>query len=289
MENLVAVYASRAAAERVRDNLVECGVAQADIALSPDTQLMPAPAEHETNHSWWDWLFGSDVPDRDRTTYRDTLGRERTAVSVHLRDGAEQRTTVENLMHDAGALEFSGSEESLGGEASTTGAATGLSSVEQPVERRAAPPAASPVQESVVERGPQATPVAAGEAGETHIPLAREELVVGKQQTERRVHVRVYPVTRPVEESVRLRDERVVIERRPVRGDAMSGNAGAPDLSAPRDVEIVERHEEPVASKRKTATEEVVVRKDVDERTETVRDTVTETKADVDQPDAERK
>ena len=253
MENLVAVYATRADAGRVRDRLVECGVPPT-IALSPDTGVEPMPAQHEKNHSWWDWLFGSDVSDSDRHLYRGTLDRERTAVSVHLANGSD-RANLERLMHDEGALDISGNE---------------------PVAMEGqAPPPVTP---------PRATASPAPEAGESHIPLAKEELVVGKQQTERRVHVRVYPVSRPVEESVRLRDERVVVERRPLSGDEV-GDARLP----PRDVEIIERHEEPVASKRTTATEEVVLRKDVEERTEKVRDTVKETKVDVDPREVERK
>ena len=49
-----------------------------------------------------------------------------------------------------------------------------------------------------------------------------------------------------------------------------------------REIEVVERHEEPFAEKRMTANEEVVVRKEVVERPETVRGTVRETKVEVD-------
>ena len=52
--------------------------------------------------------------------------------------------------------------------------------------------------------------------------------------------------------------------------------------------EVTERHEEPVVEKRAREVEEVVVRKEADERVETVRDTVRETKVDVDQGTADR-
>jgi Domain of unknown function (DUF2382) len=59
-----------------------------------------------------------------------------------------------------------------------------------------------------------------------------------------RYHVRVYPVARTVAEQVNLRDERVVIERRP------SGTYSPTDKDlAPREVDVVERHEEPVVEK----------------------------------------
>ena len=53
--------------------------------------------------------------------------------------------------------------------------------------------------------------------------------------------------------------------------------------------EVTERHEEPVAEKRAREVEEVVVRREANERVETVRDTVRETKVDVDQKPADRR
>jgi stress response protein YsnF len=84
-------------------------------------------------------------------------------------------------------------------------------------------------------------------------------------------------VERPVEENVTLRDERVVIERRPISSEGPADDQAL----KPREVEIIERHEEPVVAKKAQATEEVVVRKEVKERTETVRDKVRETKVEV--------
>jgi stress response protein YsnF len=119
--------------------------------------------------------------------------------------------------------------------------------------------------------------------GEQMIPVAKEELDVGKRQTERRYRVRTHIVERPVEEQVHLRDERVTIERRPA-----SRAAGDSDLRD-RDDEIVERHEEPVVAKKAGAAEEVVVRKEASDRVETVRDKVRETKVDIDRAAAGEK
>jgi stress response protein YsnF len=123
----------------------------------------------------------------------------------------------------------------------------------------------------------RAVPAPAGE-GEQVIPVVKEELAVGKRPVERRHRIRTYVVERPIEEPVNLRDERVVVERRPVSGE----HAVDPGALQEREVEVVERHEEPVVAKTARATEEVVVRKDTQERTERVRDTVRETKVEVD-------
>lgn len=75
-----------------------------------------------------------------------------------------------------------------------------------------------------------------------------------------------------------LRDERVEIEHRPVS----TARPGATAMPQQGEMEIVERHEEPVAEKHGRTTEEIVVRKEVIQHPETVRGTVRETKVDVD-------
>jgi hypothetical protein len=118
----------------------------------------------------------------------------------------------------------------------------------------------------------------AGAKTEQVIPVVKEQLAVGKRATERRYRIRTYVVEKPVEASVMLHDEHVEIERRPATG---SGT-----MPEEREVEVVEYHEEPVAEKRAQREEEVVVRKKVVDRPETVRGKVGETKVDVDpEPD----
>jgi len=91
-------------------------------------------------------------------------------------------------------------------------------------------------------------------------------------------------VERPVEKTVTLKDERIVVERKPTG----TYQPKERDL-APREFEVIERHETPVATKRVEATEEVVVHKDATEHKETVRDTVRETKVEVDKPGTQRR
>jgi stress response protein YsnF len=84
-----------------------------------------------------------------------------------------------------------------------------------------------------------------------------------------------------VEEQIRLRDERVIVERRPASGEVPSGADGMQE----REFEVTERHEEPVVEKRAREVEDVVVRREANERVETVR----ETKVDVDKEPADRR
>jgi uncharacterized protein (TIGR02271 family) len=113
------------------------------------------------------------------------------------------------------------------------------------------------------------------------IPVAEEELHVGKREVNKgrvRLHSRV--VERPVSEQVTLREEHVQVERRPVSGTTQAGTLGG-DPFQERTIEVEERGEEAVVSKEARVVEEVVVRKEADQRTETISDTVRKTEVDV--------
>jgi len=114
--------------------------------------------------------------------------------------------------------------------------------------------------------------------GEEVIPIVEEQLSVGKREVERGgVRVRSYVVETPVEESVRLRDETVNVERRAVNRPADV----TADAFRERTIELTETDEEAVVAKTARVVEEVVVSKDVTERTEKISDTVRRTEVDV--------
>jgi uncharacterized protein (TIGR02271 family) len=111
------------------------------------------------------------------------------------------------------------------------------------------------------------------------IPVYEEALKVGKRVVEQgHVRVRVYTVEHPVQEGVTLREERVAVERRPV-----DRPVGAPhgDTFQDRTIDVTTHREEPVLEKEARVKEEIVVRKDADQRTETVRDTARRTEVEV--------
>lgn len=117
--------------------------------------------------------------------------------------------------------------------------------------------------------------------GDQTIQVIEENLAVGKREVERGgVRVRSRIVSKPVEESVRLREERVSVMRTPVNRPAT-----AADLNAFQEGEIslTEHAEVPVVSKTANVIEEITVGKEVTEREETIRDTVRSTEVDVEQ------
>ena len=115
------------------------------------------------------------------------------------------------------------------------------------------------------------------------IPVVEENLEVGKRAVERggaRIRSRV--IEKPVEANVRLREEHVVVNRRPVNRavtDADMNNLQEGDI------EITERAEVPVVNKQARVVEEIEVGKTVEEHNETVRDTVRRTDVDVQEID----
>ncbi len=115
--------------------------------------------------------------------------------------------------------------------------------------------------------------------GETTIPIVEEELKVGKREVSRG-GVRIYAHTEeiPVEEEVKLREERVTVERRPVDRPAGPGTE-----TPSRVTEVRETAEEPVVSKEARVVEEVVVGKETTERTEKIKETLKKTEVDIQQ------
>jgi uncharacterized protein (TIGR02271 family) len=111
------------------------------------------------------------------------------------------------------------------------------------------------------------------------IEVVEEDIQIGKRAVETggvRVNTRMREV--PVEEEVRLRQEHVEVERRPVNRPATEA-----DLKNFQEgsIEVRETQEQPVVAKDARVVEEIRVHKDVEEHTEKVRDTVRRTEVDV--------
>jgi stress response protein YsnF len=112
-----------------------------------------------------------------------------------------------------------------------------------------------------------------------NIPVVEENLHVGKRQVEGGgVRVRSRIVEKPVEEHVRLREEHVNVNRRPVDRAVGSGEL---ENFKEGEFEIRERAEQAVVSKDARVKEEISINKNVEERDEVVRDTVRSTDVDV--------
>ena len=116
-----------------------------------------------------------------------------------------------------------------------------------------------------------------GEEGS--LDVIEEQLEVGKRAVDKGgVRVTRNVEAKPVEENVTLREEHVNVERRPVNRPVTGDDDRAFTEGT---IEITETAEQPVVAKTARVVEEVLVNKDVNERTETVRDTVRRSDVDV--------
>ena len=241
-----------------------------------------------------DDLENAGVPRSDAHAYAEGVRRGASVVAVECDDDEVDR--VIDILNDDGVLDLDeqraawNSEGWQGHGASTSGSTTGG------LGAAAAGLAGSLTGSS----GTSRTEVGAGDditgspditrartdttgtsGGDEVIPIAEEKLHVGKREVGHgRVRIQSRVVETPVSEQVTLREERVDVERRPVSGTTQAGTLGG-DPFQERTIEVEERREEAVVSKEARVVEEVVVRKDVEQRTETVSDTVRKTEVDV--------
>lgn len=128
---------------------------------------------------------------------------------------------------------------------------------------------------------PQSRPYTAEEAAKersTVIPVVQEQMEVGKREVSTgAVKVVSRTVETPVHEDVTLREQHATIERRPAdRAATPQETAGFGD----RTIEVEETAEKAVVSKSARVVEEVVVDKEVTQRTESIDDTVRHTEVE---------
>ena len=118
-------------------------------------------------------------------------------------------------------------------------------------------------------------------SGEIAIPIAEEELVVGKRNVDAggvRVFKRIVEI--PVQESVTLREEHVNVERRPVDRAVTDADLA---IGGNHVIELTETAEEAVVGKSARVVEEVLVGKEVSQHTEVIQDTVRRTEVEIEE------
>ncbi len=257
---VTAIYRTYASAQQVRDAIVEQGVSSSYVDIIPDTDdALEAGATRADDV--FDDLHDLNLPEDDVRTYQQAVRRGDFIVSANVSE--DEVATVIALMRtpehdmydiDATEEEFRSADyvapmtAGLGG---ITGAAGGQDAS------------------------------TAGDDAEV-IREAEERLRVGKRDVEGgSVHVRSYVHEVPVEERIRLRQERVEVRRTATDGRVLTG-AEADAVFQDRSIDVTEHNEEAVVSKETVVTGEVSVSKDVDVEDRVVSDTVRRTEVEVD-------
>jgi len=282
---VTAFFDSRTDAEEAISRLHAAGVARDGIRLTSSKQDTATSSGRgtqsfpEASNRLWESLRGLFLPDEDRHTYTEGLRRGGYLVSVSASDADYER--VIDILDDEGTIDVDERSSSWRSEG-WTGTSDVLSGSTAHLTT-AASTTSGTATSSGSALGPASTSTASQRtsSGDEVIPVAEEELHVGKRDVSHgRVRVRSYVVETPVSEQVNLRQEHVDVERRPVSGTTQAGTISG-DAFQERTIEVEERGEEAVVSKEARMVEEVVVRKEAEQRTETISDTVRRTEVDV--------
>jgi uncharacterized protein (TIGR02271 family) len=281
-QTMTALYDTRGAAESVRDELVALGIATSEMSIrSADTQATTGSTTGTEDKGFWASLSDLFMPDEDRYAYAEGIRRGGYLLTVRVPDGLEDRTVEVMERYDPIDVDeraTSWRQEGWTGGTGATGT-TGYTSTLEAGGATGSSYVSDTGTSTTSTAGYTDTTAATGTTGtDETIQLAEEELRVGKRETAGgRVRVRTYVTERPVEAQVDLQSERVTIERRPVDRDVAPGEAAFQE----RSLEATERSEEAVVAKTARVKEEIALHKDVESRTETIRDTVRSTDVEV--------
>ena len=245
-------------ARRAEQELIDAGF-RGDVQLVAQTADGMHMIEGSSTENWWDKVkaaFGF-ADERELGYYHEATRRGGTLLSVRVQD--DQTSLASEIIERHHPLDLDQRMEGWRSSGDTL-SGVGVSSTNG-AEREMLPT-------------------------EESIPLAEEELQVGKRAVQRgALRIHTYVTERPVEEQVTLREEEAYVDRRPVDRPAEAGEAAFQE----RTIEVQEVGEEAVVSKQARVVEEVSVGKEQTSRTETVRDTVRKTEVEVDRDDRVRR
>jgi uncharacterized protein (TIGR02271 family) len=272
MTTFTAMYESREEAERVQAQLQQLGIIDTDGMNIRDQSSQGFSSDMKD-------MF---IPDEDRHTYEEGVRRGHFLLTVNTTDQNADR--VHDILENSNAVDVDEKASSWKSEGwsppATSGAAAyGATSSSDGGTASAYGATSSSAQSGL---GSSERNFASESRDEQSIPIVQEQLAVGKREVSRGgVRVRSYVKETPVQEQVNLREEHVHVERHPVDQPLRAGELGG-DAFQERSIELTETAEEAVVAKSARVVEEVTVSKDVDQRTETVSDTVRSTEVDID-------
>jgi uncharacterized protein (TIGR02271 family) len=245
---VIGVFDNRSEAQQAVQQLTSSGFSHQDIDISSqrtDTASDASYRRDDDTDSIGSFFRSLFGSDDEATTYSE-VARRGVVVTVHAQSG-EQSARAVQIMDQYGAVDVDDRARHYRREEGTLTSQTSATDTDKA------------------------------------IPIIEEQLQVGKREVETGgVRVRSRVLERPVEEHLRLREEHVHVERNPVNRPATEA-----DLSTFKEgeIEITEHAEVPAVNKEARVVEEVRLSKEVEEREETVRDTIRKTDVDVEKLD----
>jgi uncharacterized protein (TIGR02271 family) len=269
------MFDSRSDAEAARDRLSQYGIDASRVRIiDKEAGVSATGSEHQ--EGFWSSLKDMFMPEEDRHAYGEGIRRGGYMLAAEVDESRADKAC--RLLDEAGSVDFDQRQSEWRSQGwSGFGAGQQAGAFGRP----------SNDDEYDSDR-PHGRAEERGTVAEERIPVIEEDLKISKREVERGgARVRSYVREVPVHEQVRLREEHVEVERRPV-DEPLRGPGQADEIFRDHEIEMTERAEEAVISKEARVTEEVVLRKTAGERTENVDDTVRKTEVDIDREGAER-
>jgi uncharacterized protein (TIGR02271 family) len=273
---ITAMFDSRSDAEAAKARLESANVDAEHVHIHDKTSSGHREQGYSTHEDRgvWDSIKNAFLPDEDRHTYEEGLRRGGVLLTADVDDDRVDEAV--RVLEGAGSIDIddrSSQWRSSGWDysAPAAGAAHGAFGSNAP---------AIGGGDDRAMGGVGSTDHVGSSEREEVIPVVEEQLVVGKRDVNRGgVRVRSYVTETPVHEQIRLRNERVNVERRSVD---LPLSAADGDAFRERSIDMTARGEEAVVGKNARVVEEVVVSKTAEEHVENIDDTVRKTDVEVD-------
>lgn len=273
---IVGIFNKAIDAQQAQSFLLENGFSASDIDITTSSYHSDATTSTVNGE---DEDFGDRIGnffkdlfngDEDETRRYSDAGKRGTIVTVHAAD-AESAEFAADILDQYGAIDVNETAGSYG-----AGEGFGREIVDSTV----APYTDSsidPYTNKAIDIDSDQSFV--GDTQADSLPVIKEELQVGKREVETG-HIRLKSriIERPVQESIRLRQEQVSVNRTPVDRVASESDF---DTFKEGTVELKEYAEVPLVNKEARVIEEVSLNKTIDEREEVINETLRSTEVEV--------
>ena len=279
---ITAMFDSRSDAEAAKARLESANVDAEHVHIHDKTSSGHREQGYSTHEDRgvWDSIKNAFLPDEDRHTYEEGLRRGGVLLTADVDDDRVDEAV--RVLEDAGSIDIddrSSQWRSSGWDYAAPAAAAGVGTGAALGAFGSNAPATRGGDDRAMGRVGSAEHVGSSEREEV-IPVVEEQLVVGKRDVNRGgVRVRSYVTETPVHEQIRLRNERVNVERRSVD---LPLSAADDDAFRERSIDMTATGEEAVVGKNARVVEEVVVSKTAEEHVENIDDTVRKTDVEID-------
>ncbi|WP_229214372.1 YsnF/AvaK domain-containing protein [Dyadobacter flavalbus] len=277
-QTVIGIFENSAEAYQAKQTLLNRGFSPDDIDINNnvDTEDSRSTDGQVTDTTDRIGNFFSRLFDTNDESDRYTkAGRTGTIMTVHT-NNMQQALDASNILDDYGAVDVNEFESKISGSTAYDSSITSDYNNTLPADVEVNTSNAALLSGSAdLNTGSDAVISDEANLDTESIPVIKETIHVGKRSVATGgVRFRSRIIERPVEETIRLRQERVEVDRTPVNRVATEADFANFQEGT---IEVTESAEVPVVSKEARVVEEVNVNLNTQEREEVIRDTVRST------------